>query len=423
MPKAEVRRKSLRMSRTPKVALLLETSTEYGRGLLRGIIRYAKLHGPWSIYMSPGHLFPVLPKAKSWDGNGIIARVRSTAMAKAIRATGVPVVASSFEELDTSEPIGGFCEIRTDSPAITRLAARHLLECGLENFAFCGFRACRWSTAREDAFREILAKAGFTCTRRHIKLPNLIRESEWIEAYEHEQPALARWLLSLPKPVGLMACNDICGRQVLQACAVAQLRVPDDVAVVGVDNDELICDVSDPPLSSVGLNLDQAGYGAAAALDALMSKKGKAGSIVLVGPTSVTARRSSEVILQDDAVVGAALRFIRDHARQPIGVPDVIEELKVSRRTLERRFRSAVGYSVASEITRRRMERARRLLTETDSPVYRVANSSGFRSVITFNRLFRRIEKQTPRSFRRQMALTTARTRQVGQSKNHSTHL
>jgi LacI family transcriptional regulator len=250
----------------------------------------------------------------------------------------------------------------------------------------------------------------------------LIRESEWIEAYEHEQPALAKWLLSLPKPVGLMACNDICGRQVLQACAMAELRVPDDVAVVGVDDDELICEVSDPPLSSVGLNLDQAGYEAAAALDALMSRRRRAGSIILVEPTSVTVRRSSEVILQDDALVAAALRFIRDHARQPIGVPDVFEELKVSRRTLERRFMAAVGCSVASEITRRRIERAKRLLIGTDSPIYRVASSSGFGSVITFNRLFRQIEKQTPRGFRRQMALTKARARQVGRSKNHSSH-
>ena len=130
----------------------------------------------------------------------------------------------------------------------------------------------------------------------------------------------------------------------------AQLRVPDDVAVVGVDNDELMCDVSSPPLSSVALSLEQAGYEAASALDVLMSGGRSTARIVLVEPTSVVARRSSEVILQEDPLVGVALRFIRDHARRGIGVPDVLDHLKVSRRTLERRFVAAMGYSVASKL-------------------------------------------------------------------------
>ncbi len=397
--------------RPPKVAILLETSTEYGRGLMRGIIRYARLHGPWSIYVNPGHFFQPLPKAKTWDGDGVIARIRSTAMAKAIQSTGVPVVVASFEELHTPQPLGGFCEIRTDSPGIARLAASHLLNLGLTSFAFCGYRTCRWSMAREREFKRTLAARGFGCSTLHISAANLIEEQDWISTYETEQPTLIRWLLSQPKPIGLMACNDVCGREVLQACASAEFRVPDDVAVVGVDNDELMCEVAHPPLSSVALNLEQSGHEAARTLDIVMGGKRRTRSIITVVPTSVVARRSTEVILQEDSLVGAAQRFIRDHARDGIGVPAVIEQLKVSRRTLERRFLEAVGHSLAAEITRRRLERAKQLLIETDTPVYRVAQSAGFGSVISFNRVFRVKQGQTPLMFREQMITKAQRQR------------
>jgi LacI family transcriptional regulator len=392
------------MVRVPRVALLLETSTEYGRGLLRGIVKYARLHGPWSVYMSPGHLEQVLPKAKSWGGTGMIARIRSPKMEKQIRATGLPVVASSLQELASNQPGEGFCEIRTDSRGIARMAARHLLEGNLRNFAFCGFHECRWSALRERAFGERLAEDGYTCQMHRLQVANWVQEPDWIQTWEHEEPILGGWLKSLPKPVGVMACNDACGRLVLQACGAAGLRVPDDVAVVGVDNDELLCELSDPPLSSVALNLEPAGYEAARLLDALMSGQSVPEHIVLVEPTFVVTRRSSEVIAQDDPSVVAALRFIKDHAGQAIGVPDVVNELQVSRRTLERRFARALGRSILSEITRCRLDRAKRLLLETDLPVQRVASGSGFGSVKTFNRAFRQALSQTATVFRNHAA-------------------
>jgi LacI family transcriptional regulator len=386
----------------PKVALLLETSTEYGRGLLRGIVRYTRLHGPWSVWMSPGHLEQVLPKAKSWGGTGIIARIRSPKMAKLIRATGLPVVASSLHELASHQPGKGFGEIRTDSPGIARMAAGHLLERGLRHFGFCGFHACRWSCLREQAFTERLAEEGVECRTHQVQVANWLHEPGWIQTWEREQPILGDWLRSLPKPVGLMACNDSCGREVLQACGEAGLRIPDDVAVVGVDNDALMCELSDPPLSSVALNLEQAGYDAARLLDSLMSGQSIPEQIVLVKPTFVVSRRSSEVMAQGDPCVVAALRFIKDRAGQAIGVPDVVNELRVSRRTLERRFASMIGHSILSEVIHCRLERAKRLLLETDLPVYRIAAGSGFASVKTFNRSFRRAEGRTATLFRDQ---------------------
>lgn len=389
-----------RITGIPQVAMLLETSTEYGRGLLRGIVRYSRLHGPWALYVAPGHLEQALPKAKSWGGTGIIARVRSPEMAKLIRGTGLPLVASFLDESHLSGRADKFGEICTNSAAIGRMAAAHLVEKNLRHFAFCGFLGCAWSVRREEAFAQYLREQGFPCQARRIKLANWMRRPHWIENWEDEQPVLVDWLKSLPKPVGLMACNDICGREVLQACAAGKLRVPDDVVVVGVDNDEMMCELSSPPLSSVALGLEKAGYEAAGLLDGLMSGSLAGGHVVPVEPVYVVTRQSSDISAQDDPSVATALRFIKNYAGQAISVPDVIEQARVSRRTLEKRFSRALGRSIGSEITQCRLERARRLLLETDLPSYRVAAGSGFGSIKTFNRVFRRAAGVSPRRFR-----------------------
>jgi LacI family transcriptional regulator len=394
-----VRQKGV-VGRVPKVALLLETSTEYGRGLLRGIVRYSRLHGPWSLYLAPGHLAQTLPRANSWHGNGIIGRVRTPQVARAVLSTGLPFVASSLSELSPRGRRPAFCEIRTNSAAIARMAAAHLLERGLRNFAFCGFVDCPWSILREEVFAQALAAQGYACERRRIRLSNWMQRSNWIESWEHEQPLLSSWLKSLPRPVGVMACNDACGRSVLEACAAAGLHVPDDVAVIGVDNDELLCELSTPPLSSVSLNLENAGYEAAVLLDGLMAGRVRDRRVVLVEPVFVQTRRSTDVIAQDDPVVVKAIRFIRDHAAKPVSVSDVVDGAGTSRRTLERRFLRAIGCSILVEITRCRIERAKRLLLETKLSCCRVGQVAGFSSIKTFNRAFRQMEKVTPKSFR-----------------------
>lgn len=386
--------------RVPKVALLLETSTEYGRGLLRGIVRYSRLHGPWSLYLAPGHVEQSLPRAMSWDGDGIIGRVRTPDMARAVFATGLPFVASSLSELSPRGERAAFCEIRTNSAAIARMAATHLLERGLRHFAFCGFAACPWSILREEVFTKFLASQEYASERRRIRLSTWIPRSNWIESWEHEQPVLSKWLKSLPKPAGVMACNDACGRSVLEACSAAGLHVPDDVAVVGVDNDELLCELSTPPLSSVSLSFESAGYEAAALLDGLISGKVQGRHVVSVEPVFVQTRRSTDVIAQDDPVVVKAIRFIRDHAAKAVSVSDVVDGTGTSRRTLERRFLRTVGCSILGEITRCRIDRAKRLLLETRLPCCRVGHEAGFSSVKAFNRAFRQAEGTTPKSFR-----------------------
>ncbi len=400
-----------RASPAPEVALLLETSTEYGRGLLRGILRYSRLHGPWSLYVAPGHLDQTLPDPELWKGSGLIARIRSPHMERMIRATRLPVVVSSLSESHPLDPGGKFGEIRTDSEAIARMAAIHLMEAGIRSFAFCGFMACHWSSVRERAFVECAASQGYPCSVHRIPVANWMQLPLWMQSWQKEQPITARWLQSLPKPAGLMACNDVCGLEVLQACTSAGIRVPEEVAVVGVDNDEVMCGLSHIPLSSVALDLEKAGYEAASLLDALMAGRSGGQGVVWVEPTHVAVRRSSDVIAQEDPVVARALHFIREHAKEPISVDIISDELHVSRRTLERRFPHAVGRSILSEIMRCHLQRAKLLLLETDMPSYKVAVESGFGSLKSFNRNFTRLEGTTPQKFRQ--SLKGAATREA----------
>lgn len=384
------------MSTIPKIALLLETSRGYGRGLLRGIVRYSRLHGPWALVVSAGHFGEQLPRGDWWGARGIITRFSSLKVARQIQAAKIPAVSleASFEKFASAHFSHGLCQVRSDSPAIALMAASHLLERGFRHFGYCGLTDCSWSNVREEVFLRTIAEAGCCCEvyraghhRQHGR-------------QERKQTTLVQWLQMLPKPVGILACNDDRGNRVLEACATARLHVPDDVAVVGVDNDELLCELSTPPLSSIDLNLESAGYEAAALLDGLMSGRVRGYHEVSVTPRQVLERRSTDVVAQEDRIVAAALRFIRDHASHSIQVPDVVMHTGLSRRALERRFAAAVGRTILEEITHCRLDRAKRLLLETDLSVERVATAAGFSMPRRMTHAFRQFEGTLPHHFR-----------------------
>jgi len=380
----------------PKVALLIETALGYGRGLLRGIVRYGRLHGPWAFYITPGDLKQVLPKMEQWGGTGIIARIETPQVAKAILATGLPVIALdlSHRQLASGGPLAGVSEICPDSHKAGRMAAEHLLERGFKRFAMVGSPGNPpWSIRREEGFTARLAEDSLSCEIYPLPRP---KDREW----GREQALMAAWLGRLPKPIGLMACDDDRGRQVLEACRAAAARVPEDVAVVGVDNDELLCELCDPPLSSVALDTEHAGYQAAALLDGLMSGRTRSPQRILVEPLYVVTRRSTDVLALEDREVAAAVRFILDHAGQPLGVKEVVRHLTLSRRALELRFRRAVGRSIHAEIEHVRLERARRLLLETNITVAQVAEASGFAAASYFSRAFHKKYGISPTEYR-----------------------
>lgn len=384
----------------PKVALLVETSLGYGRALLRGVVRYARLHGPWAFYITPGDLRQVLPRMEEWGGTGIIARVETPQAAKAILDSGLPVIVLDLnqKQLVPDNPLSGLSEVCPDSQKAGYMAAQYLLDRGFRHLAFVGaWGEPPWSTRREAGFAQRLAEAGLPV--HAFPLPSAPQNRRW----GREQAILGAWLHEFPKPLGVLACDDDRGRQVLEACRAAGLQVPEDVAVLGVDNDELLCELSDPPLSSVSLNVEQAGYEAAALLDGLMAGRICEPQRILVEPTHVVTRRSTDVLAMDDRQVARALRFIQDNTVRPIGVADVVRHVGCSRRTLELRFQQILGRSVNREIQQARLERAKRLLAETDLPVARVAVASGFSSVNYLIRLFHQRIGLAPAAYRERL--------------------
>ncbi len=387
------------MNRMPKVALLVETSRGYGRELLRGVMRYARLHGPWGFYLTPGDFVQELPRMRSWGGTGIIARIETREVARAILSSGLPTIALglSDEQLRPDSPLSRLSEVVSDSRGAGRMAAEHLLDRGFRHYAYVGAAGGVWSGRRQASFCERIRAAGHE--PRVYRLPRSRRAAAW----EREQPVLAGWLGSLPRPVGVMACNDDRGRQVLVACRDAGLRVPEEVAVVGVDNDELLCELADPPLSSVALNAEAGGYRAAELLDRMMRGQSRKPQRLVVEPLHVVARRSTDIVALDDPEVAAAMHFIQDHATEPIGVSDIVEEVMISRRALELRFRKAIGRTLHSEIRRVRLERASRLLVETDMPVTQVAEASGFGRASYLAQSFSQAFSSTPARYRRRM--------------------
>jgi len=378
------------------VALLLETSREVGRGLLRGVRRYAQLHGPWGLHIMPGDLVQTLPTMRAWGGTGIIARIATPRIARAILKTGLPVIAGplSASQLAPSNPLSKLSEIRANGEAVGAMAAEHLLERGLRHFAFVGGSGkSNWVQRRQKAFCKRIAEAGYPCA---VYSPPPGAEQDW----GREQKRLGRWLKAQPKPLGVMATLDSRGRQVIEACMESALKVPDEVAVVGVDNDELLCELCDPPLSSVMLNSEKAGYEAAALLHRMMKGETVKARCILIEPTHVVARQSTQISANADEKIADALRFIRLGVNRPLRVLDVAEHIGLSRRSLELRFRNAVGHTVLTEIRRAQLERVRAFLIETDLPIREIAAQCGFANGNYLGKIFRREFSETPQQFR-----------------------
>ncbi len=386
-------------ARRPRVALLIESSRAYGRGLLHGVARYVREHGPWSIFLQERSLGEAGPAwLARWAGDGIIARVDRRELARAITRLGLPSV-----DLRSLVPDLDLPSIRTDDAAVARLAAEHLLERGFRRFAYCGFNGADYSDLRRRSFQECIARAGFPCLvfdepRKPRRAGTLGYEEHGLEYEAH----VARWLRDLPKPVGLMACNDVRGQQVLNACRDSDVAVPDEVAVIGVDNDELLCELSDPPLSSVVPNTERIGYEAAALLDRMMAGQAAPRRPIFVEPAQLVTRRSTDVLAIDDRHVAAAVRFIREHACEGIDVSDVLGAVPLSRSALERRFVKALGHSPKEQILRSRLGRARQLLAETDFSLAVVAEKVGFEHPEYLSVIFKKKTGLTPGHFRQQ---------------------
>ena len=381
------------MSNLRKVALLIETSAEHGRGILRGVARYQREHGPWSIYFQSDNLNRALLHLANWRGDGILARIDSRKMAEAVKNTRLPAI-----DLRGSLPDLGLPFVGMNPLAVARLVAEHLLDRGFRNFGYCGtaYRSHPARTARRTHFEELIRGNGHSYGKFQLR-----SGPSRVTGWEREQDRLAGWLAELPKPVGLMGANDECGRRVLDACQRANLLVPDEVAVVSVDNDEHLCSLSNPPLSSVDTNAERVGYEAAGLLERMMQGHEPPREPVQVEPLAIAVRQSSDVLAIDDADTAAAVRFIREHAGEGLRVDQVVRHVNLSRSTLEHRFKKLLGRTPKAEIMRVQINLAKQLLATSDLTLATIAEKSGFRSVTYFAEIMRKRLGTTPGNYRK----------------------
>lgn len=374
-----------------KVALLIETSNRYGRDLLYGVRDWTREGERWAIrFTEQARLAPLPSWLPEWAGDGIIARVDSPRIAAALRRTGLPVVDVSAERFASEFP-----RVSVDNAAVARLAADHLLGQGFRHFAFVGDPHFLWAAQRGRAFRRLVAAAGWRCASFEATGPAAKHPGS-----DADIRALADWLERQPRPLGVFACYDGRAQQVLEACQLRGWAVPDEMAVLGVDNDELLCELCTPPLSSVLPNARRTGYEAAAMLARMMRGERLTRQTRYVQPVRVVERQSTDTVSVDDPRVAQALRFIRGHVGEQIDVSDVLRAVPMSRTLLERKFKAALGHSPHREIVRQRISRAKHLLVESEVSIAVVAELAGFDNASYLSVAFRRETGESPYAYR-----------------------
>jgi LacI family transcriptional regulator len=378
---------------TPHVALLVETSRSYGRDILRGVNRWMQERGPWSVFLELRGLDSSVPRwLRGWQGDGILSRTGSAAMDKAIAATGLPAVELRASRLPHQRPFVG-----VDNNQLGQLVAEHLTDNGFTNFAVFDVDTETYFEERRDGFIRFVEGLGRSCHTYHAG-----RGGEHPTDWERHQAAVADWVQTLPKPVGILACTDQLGFWLLDACRRAGVAVPEEVAVVGVENDETLCQMATPRLSSVAFDGDRVGYEAAALLDRLMRGGPPPEQPLVVPPRGIVTRQSSDIVAIADTQVAAALRIIREHTCHGLAVSEVVNQIGISRTALERRMKAAIGRTPGEEIVRVRFARVKALLVETDLTLAAIADRCGMEHPQYMAEAFKKQFGMTPGAFRSQ---------------------
>ncbi len=370
-----------------RVALLIETSNAYARGLLRGIYSFAREQGSWATFL-PEHSRGELPaqSLNRWRGDGIIARIENQQIADMVARLKLPVV-----DVSATGALPNVPWVETHDESIAQLAIDHFRQRGFRHFAFCGDDRFAWSRYRREGMQRLLENSSQTC---HVFGSQVVR------SLNDDEQELTEWLLKLPKPVGILSCYDLRGRQLIEICQRNQIAVPEQVAVLGVDNDELVCNLSEIPLSSVIPNASGAGYLAAKLLSQMLAGETIDATAHLLKPMGIVTRQSTDSLAIDDAVVIQAMQFIREHACSGIKVEDLLRTTKLTRRVLESRFKKYLGHSPHDAIQNVRLRRAEELLIETDLPLAIVADRSGFLHTEYFSVVFKRWKGVSPSQYR-----------------------
>lgn len=368
--------------------VIQETSVQPGRDKLRGIFNYTHLYGPWHLHLVHGRSGEQKPTSSTeWKGyDGILAGQMMFDLSDLLKLTHTPIVLIDplDEALKPGSPFAKLSCTLDDSESVGQAGAEYFLNRGYANFAYVGeFLLRNWSVLRGESFRRKITQAGFIC--------NLYPASKTPYDGAEEEEQLATWLKALPKPVAILAAMDSRAHQVIALCVELGLRVPQDVAVLGIDNDELLCNGSTPTISSIRRDTEACGFMAAQMLDRLMRKETRKRETMRYGVREIVTRDSTQPeAVSTDPVVQRARDFIRINAGTGIGVPDIVRHLSVSRRLAEMRFRAVCGHSLHDEIQNSRLERVERLLKETNLPLTEVCTRCGYTTDVHLRRIFKR---------------------------------
>ena len=378
-----------------KIILLIDFAESYSKSLLKGISKYSREYGPWIFCRMP--LFHretvgiegILKWAQEWGADGVIGQLYNDPDIEKIVKAGIPVIAQDFKERFTEIP-----NITGAHHEAGVMGADYFLKKGFKNFAFYGFRDIVWSRERAEGFEERLSKAGHSV---HYFEHKKARSSE---LWYYKPSSLSRWLKSLPKPIALMACDDNQGQHITEACRHSGIRIPEEVAVLGVDNDEMVCELSDPPLSSIGQDAEKGGYDAARLMDHMIRNGMVEFHDILVKPTQVITRHSTDIYATNDNYIASSLKYIHQNIDKNLHVDEVVKQVPLSRRALEKRFQDITGYPIYKYIFNLRIEKFTKKLLETDMTVFEIAMDMGLTDSKNIARQFRQVKGCTPIEYR-----------------------
>ena len=368
--------------------------------VIHGVTDYAKQNAHWSFTRAPEVFGTSMEWLQFWHGDGAFCAIYTPEDARIAEKIGIPILnlATHLSGLHTPS-------ITVDHFAIGELAARHLLEHNFRRFGFYGPSDLHYGELRREGFRTVIEQAGGEVSL--LEVPTLEDESK--QKLDEQQEALEKWLRELKKPVGILASADSRASVVLETCEKLKLRVPEDVAVVGVDNDPLVCDFCDPPLTSVSRNDYQVGFEAARLLDQLMDGGQAPDRPMRIQPAGIVQRRSTDTVCVEDPYVAQAIRYMRDHVHEQFGVEEVLNQLPLSRRSLEYRFRACLGRSPYDYLNQIRVDQAKRLLSDPHrSSLTKIAIACGFGDLRRFRIVFQRLVSANPAEYR-QAAFRIAR--------------
>ena len=378
------------MPSPPRIALLVDTSTGWGRGIIKGVISYAEKHGPWDIHLRPSDTSRQLRLPNTWKGDGVIARVVTTDLANHLQSTNLPVVNVSATEFGKGIP-----RVTHDGQSVVDLAIDHFAQRGIRSFGYFGAHRRQYSIARGELYAELCRQRGFDCS--------IFSHDKHYCDDESLQARLGAWLKTLPSTTGILTWGVERGVDIINAAVTNSMQVPEQIAVLGGDDDELICRAVRPTLSGIRFTGERIGFEAAHMLDRMLRGEPIDNTDVLIKPTGVTARGSTDVLAIRNREVAAAVRFIRENVSSPLRLTDVAEAITAAPRSLQRGFRQELRHSFSDEVIAARVERAKELLVETDWPIPRISEACGYGSPEYMATVFRKVTGTTPRSFRQQV--------------------